>query len=327
MKDILIKINLLYGINVISFEKVTKGFLSDNYFITDKKTKYFLKKYRFDNADRIIEIHSVKHFFANGGIPVIIPISSLNGKTFFEHDGGYYALFPFIDGKHFEKGTLTEEAIISLGQMLGKIHLLGKESKLVINDRFKIESEEKTFMKIEDILNRISEVSLPNNFDKVALENVHMKRDLLLKNKVSFESSGFKCDHLIHGDYLDHNVFFDDSDKVKWVFDFEKSNYSPRVYELFRSMIYIIFNSDVTEIDLKNARKYIDAYSSVYSISSDEIKKGLQLFYVKAIHGFWVEGEHYLNGNTRVDHFLFDDYKRVKYISENLDTLVDSLTR
>jgi Ser/Thr protein kinase RdoA (MazF antagonist) len=327
MEEILIKINHLYGINVSSSEKVTRGFLSDNYFLSDAKTKFFLKKYRFDSSNRIVEVHASKKYFAEGGIPVILPISLLDGKTFFEYDDAYYALFPFVEGKHIERGELTEAAIISLGKMLGRIHLFGKESKLAIDDRFKIENEEKTFKKIEDILTKISEVSSTSDFDKVALKNVQMKKKLLLGNTMTFNDLGLNCDHLIHGDYLDHNVFFDENDGVKWVFDLEKTNYSPRTYELFRSMVYGLLSSDITEFDLKNARKYIDAYSSVYPISKDEIKRGLQLYFVKTIHGFWVESEHYLKGNTRVDHFLFDDHKRIKYLSENLDLLVDVLTK
>ncbi len=327
MEEILIKVSHLYGINVSSSEKVTKGFLSDNYFLSDGKVKFFLKKYRFDSSNRITEVYASKKYFSDGGIPIILPISLLDGKTFFEHEGAYYALFPFVDGKHIERGELTEAAIISLGKMLGEIHLLGKKSKLAIDDQLKIESEEKTFKKIEDILNKISEVGSPSDFDKVAHENVQMKKKLLLGNTVTFESLGLSCDHLIHGDYLDHNVFFDENDCVKWVFDLEKTNYSPRTYELFRSMVYGLLSANVTEVDLKNARKYIDAYSSVYPISKDEIKRGLQLYFVKTIHGFWVESEHYLKGNTRVDHFLFDDHKRIKYLFKNFDLLVDVLTR
>jgi len=327
MQDLLAKINNIYNLTITSSEKVTLGFLSDNYFLSDSNNKFFLKKYRFDNSNRIAEVHSSKKYFSEGGIPVILPIPLLNGSTFFEHNGAYFALFPFVDGRHIEKDNLTETAIISLGRMLGKIHLLGRDSNLVINDQFKIENEEKTFKKIEDIITKISEVESLNDFDRVALENVQAKKDLILKSTINFERLGTKNDHLIHGDFLYHNVFFDENDNVKWVFDFEKTNYSPRTYELFRSIVIGLLSADVTQTDLENARKYIDAYSSVYPISKDEIKRGLQLYFVKTTHGFWVEGEHYLKGNTRVDNFLFDDHKRIKYLSTNLNLLIDVLTQ
>ncbi|MEI6238542.1 MAG: phosphotransferase [bacterium] len=325
MEEIFTKINNLYGINVSSSEKVAGGFLSENYFLLAGADRFFLKKYRFDNPNRIAEVHDSKKYFADGGIPVILPIPLLDGKTFFEYNSAYYALFPFVEGRHIEEGELTEKAIISLGQMLGKIHILGKESKLAIEDHFKIEKDEKIFKKIEDILIKILEVNNPSDFDKTALQIIRIKKELLLKNRITYESLGLKNDHLIHGDYLAHNIFFDENDNVKWVFDFEKTNYSPRTYELFRSMMCSIPSDNFTKADVDNFKKYIDAYSSIYPISNDEIRRGLQLYFIKTIHGFWVESEHYLKGNTRVDHFISDNYNRIKYLSLNLDELIDVL--
>lgn len=320
IEKLLEKINDLYAIKVTSSEKVTKGFLSENYFLSDGKNKFFLKKYRFDNSERVAEIHASKKYFAGGGIPVILPIPLLDSKTFFEDNGAYYALFPFVDARNLETGSLTPNAIVSLGQTLGRIHLLGRDSKLVINDHFKIENEEKTFIKIENILSKIPKADKQSDFDKIALLNIELKRDLLLKTQfknATISDFGLECDHLIHGDYLDQNVFFDDNDNVNWVFDFEKTNYSPRTYELFRSMIYGFLSAEnITSSDLNNVKKYLEAYSSVYPISKDEIKRGLELYFFKMIHGFWVEGEHYLKNNTRVDHFLQNDYWRVKYLSD-----------
>ena len=327
MQDILANIRDLYGITVSSSEKVTKGFLSENHILSDGKSKFFLKKYRFDNANRIAEVHASKKYFADGGIPVILPMPLLDGKTFFEYKSSYYALFPFVEGKHLERGNLTEAAIISLGRMLGKIHLLGRESKLVVGHKFRIEDEEKTRKKIEEILAKVAEVTIPTDFDKAALENVLVKKELLLKNRMTFENLGLACDHLIHGDYLDHNVFFDEKGNVQWVFDFEKTNYSPRTFELFRSMVYSFLSADVTKPDLEGARKYLNAYSSVYPVSKDELRRGLRLYFVKIIHGFWVEDEHYVKGNSRVDQFIFNDCAKIRYISENLDSLIDVLVK
>lgn len=326
MKGILSKINELYGITASSPEKVARGFLSENYILSDGATKFFLKKYRFDSAKRIAEIHVSKRYFADGGIPVILPIPLLDGATFFEHETAYYALFPFINGKHLERGTLSDVAIDSLGTTLGRIHLLGKESRLVIDDYFKIEDEGKTFLKIEGILERITEKDSLDDFDRIALENIEMKKRLLLTNARTSEDLQLLCDHLIHGDYLDQNVFFTTDQKIEYVFDFEKTCYAPRTYELFRSMIYGLWTGRVTETDLMSSKRYLQAYISIYPMTPDEIRKGLQLFLLKAIHGFWVESEHYLKNSTRADAFLLDDYTRIKYLSENLEPLANFLT-
>jgi hypothetical protein len=69
MDSLLKQIAELFGLKLISAEKVTDGFLSDNYILSSAEGKYFLKKYRFKNIERIKEIHSVKEYFFNGGIP------------------------------------------------------------------------------------------------------------------------------------------------------------------------------------------------------------------------------------------------------------------
>ncbi|HEY4504615.1 MAG TPA: phosphotransferase [Candidatus Paceibacterota bacterium] len=326
MEKLLVEIDELYGKAVTNPQKVTGGFLSENYFLQEGSKKYFLKKYRFTNTKRIDEVHASKKYFSDGGIPVILPIPLLNGSTYFSYDGSYYALFPFVDGKQIDRGNMNHAEIISLGEMLGRIHLLGKVSKVVNEERFKIGNQEKTFKKIEDLLIEIQKKAHLSDFDKIALENIELKKQLLLTNKLSFEDLNLPCDHLIHGDYLDHNVFFDDHHKVFAVFDFEKTNYSPRTYELFRSMIYGMISDDFSEKSLSDAKIYLDAYTGIYPISKDEIKRGLQLFLLKSIHGFWVESEHYIKNNNRVDEFLFNDYKKIKYLSENLEEFTRFLT-
>jgi len=130
-----------------------------------------------------------------------------------------------------------------------------------------------------------------------------------------------------HGDYLDHNVFFGPNDQVSYVFDFEKTDYSPRTYELFRSLMYSFLSGDILDEDVVRAKLYLQSYLEIYPISKDELSRGLRLFYLKSIHGVWVESEHYLKENVRVDEFLLNDLQRIKYLSENYEYLEDNLLK
>lgn len=323
MNELLSKINELYGLQVQYSEKVTKGSLSENHILADKNEKYFLKKYRFDNKERIEEIHSVKKYFVEGGIPVVLPIINKNQETFFLFDRGYFALFTFINEKQLERGFLTNTAVISLGEMLGKIHLLGKNSKLPIKERFKPWNKEKALEKIKAIELEIKKKNELNDFDKLALESIQTKKRLILSNSITYENLNLPSDHLIHGDYLDHNVFFDKNDKVSHVFDFEKTDYSPRMYELFRSLMYSFVSDNFTKEDMGRAKLYLHSYLKIYPASKDEIVRGLKLFYLKSIHSVWVEEEHYLKNNNRVDQFL--SVQRIKYVSEHFQEFEDKI--
>ncbi len=326
MQDILIQIENTYGLELTFQRKITKGTLSDNCVLANDKSMYFLKKYRYNNADKITEIHSVKKYFSNGGIPVIIPILALDGSTFFKCNESYFALFPYIDGRYIEGKDLNDRALVQMAEMLGKIHLLGRDSKIIVNNYFKIEKKENTDKLIKDILIKINEIKTPSEFDKIALKDVELQNKLLLCNSIKFEDLNLINDHLIHGDYLDPNIFFNDDNGIEYVFDFEKTCYAPRSFELFRSMFYTIIKDEFRNIELKKMKLYLEAYSSIYPISKVEIEKGIKLFFLKYIHGFWMTSEHYLYNNYRVDKLLPEHQARMSYFSNNLDNLINFLT-
>ena len=325
MGEILKKINTQYGLNISSSEMVDKGFLSKNYILTGETTKYFLKKYRFNKEEKIQEIHAAKQYFADGGIPVILPIVNNVGQTYFSFEDGYYAIFPCINGRHIERGNLTEAATISLGEMLGKMHLRSKKSTLSIQDHFNGWDEGKFIAQAEQLISIINAKEKLDEFDINALEGIHIRKELIQANTVTFEDLAIPNNCLIQGDYHDENVFFDENDHVQYVFDFEKVSYAPRVFELIRSMMYMFFNETLEIQRIELARLYIEVYSKMYPISKEELQKGLKLHYLRQLHSFWVESEHYINKNYRVDQFLVGKYKSTQYLSKNLNVLADKL--
>ncbi len=72
--ELLQKIKRIYGFTISASEKVTKGYLSENFILYEGTLRFFLKKYRFSDPQRVREVHSAKHYFAEGGIPVILPV-------------------------------------------------------------------------------------------------------------------------------------------------------------------------------------------------------------------------------------------------------------
>ncbi|MFA6301219.1 MAG: phosphotransferase [Candidatus Paceibacterota bacterium] len=325
MDALLEKINKLYGLSVHSPEKVTKGLLTENHVLTEGDKKYFLKRYRFDSKKEIEEIHLVKKYFASGGIPVILPILNKELNTFFAFENKYFALFPFVEGRQLELDSLTDTAIISLGEMLGKIHLLGKEAKLSITDDFGAWDKEKVLAKFENITAMIYQQKELSDFDKLALEDLKRRKFLVESNSINFEDLGLKNDHLIQGDYHTGNLFFDDYDHVSSVFDFEKARYAPRVFELVRSLAHIFFQNDFSPGNITKAKLYLNSYLKIYPISRGEIEKGFKIYYLKMLHSSWVQSEHYLKNNYRVDHLLAGNFERIKYLSEHLEELINKL--
>lgn len=89
--------------------------------------------------------------------------------------------------------------------------------------------------------------------------------------------------------------------------------------------MYTFLSGDITAQEIGNAKLYMDSYLSIYPTTKDELMRGLKLFYLRSIHGVWVESEHYLNKNNRVDIFLLHDFRRIQYLSNNFKTFQNTL--
>src|SRR3989338_5272717 len=178
ISEVLGKIRKLYGIaeKAELFEKVKDGYLSQNFILQNDGTKLFLKQYRFDNIEKIKEIHRAKFFFASGNIPVILPIQNSEGDYIFERAGKFYSLFPFVEGRIIQRAERSLKAFESAGRMLAKIHILSKNGYPdIIHDHTKGWKKEVFLPEAQEIKQKIETISVKTDFDKFALNTLQFK--------------------------------------------------------------------------------------------------------------------------------------------------------
>jgi len=317
-------ITQLYRLQLSIVEKITGGFLSENYTLADGSTKYFLKKHRHVDRTQVEEVCQAEQFFAQGGVPVILPVPTLQGDVFFEYEHSYYSLYPFVEGHHIERGRLTESAAITLGSTLGVLHKQGKESTLPIAEQFNAWDKEKFLSKAAAVEAEIAKENPLSEFGAMVLDNLRLKKQCVLENTVTYDQLGLSNDHLIHGDYFCDNVFFDEYDRLNYVFDFEKTQYAPPMYELFRSF-FVSFLSVPNQENLVLAKKYVNAYLGVYPFPKETVRNSFTAAYLKQIHSIWIEEEHYLKNSTRPDSLLPSQFACNQYYVQNRKEIEDHL--
>jgi Ser/Thr protein kinase RdoA (MazF antagonist) len=309
-------IEKLFGKNLSFIEKIAGGFLSENYALTDGNKKFFLKKHRHTNQNQVAEVCLVEQFFAEGGVPVILPIPTEQGESFFEHAGSFYSLYPFVEGRQIARGKLTEAATVSLGHTLGALHKHGKDSTLQITTRFKAVDTDNFLSKVAAIEAEIVKEKPLSDFGAMVLDCLRLKKQAVLENTVTYDQLNLPNNHLIHGDYFCDNVFFDQNDYVSYVFDFEKTQYAPPLFELFRSL-FVSFLTVPTEENILFAKKYLDAYLEAYPFPKEIVRNSLTLTHLRQVYSLWIEEEHYLKHNTRPDSLLPTQHAFNKYYLNN----------
>lgn len=326
--ELLRRVETVFGLSeIVQAIPVEKGVLSANWVLHSGETKLFLKRYRFEDESRIREIHAVKHFFADSGIPIILPKFTRNRESYMSHGGRWFALFPFIAERELEREQLTDAAVASMGSMLAHIHKAGAMSTVPIEKSFNYWDKAVFLNKFEALLTHIEAVESKTEFDEMALRDLHEKLELIQTNDAVPADFDLQNDHLLHGDFLNHNLFFTKQDNVSHVFDLEKCLYGSRAYELVRSFLYSIADGDWNNEIARRIRIYIKAYRDVYAISNEEIARGLELYYVKSLHNVWIQHEHYVLSNTRPDQFLAPDMARTKFLSMHRQDVLAELLR
>ncbi len=74
--------------------RIEDGFLSENYALISGDKKYFLKKYRFDNPDKVKQVHRIKRYFFDNSIPVILPIEQKTVRHLLNMKASTMPFFP-----------------------------------------------------------------------------------------------------------------------------------------------------------------------------------------------------------------------------------------
>lgn len=337
-KTIIDKLNKLFRMPPLRYDKKAKGgFLSDNYILRNSTGKYFLKKYRPSVKNRLSIIARAEQFFWSQDMPVIMPLKTKQGKTYFSIDGGFYSLFPYIPGKTFDHKTEfpTVSMVKSIATNLATMHLLSKMDFPIISPEQLSEWDPKKVLSAtarEDfdsyankILILLKAKKKKSLFDKSAFALLKLKVALVNTIPNKFTGRTLGKPHIVHGDYHAQNLFFDKAGNVTHIFDLEKSDIRPRSLELIRSMFIICFNSYFNARRYKLAQVYLETYNSIYPIKRTELESAIRFMYYKHLCNLWIEKEHYLNNNTRPDPLLAVELRFLKYLSKNLEILIKKL--
>ncbi|MCX6780743.1 MAG: phosphotransferase [Candidatus Magasanikbacteria bacterium] len=317
MKEKIQAIVAPYQIHVISVEPIRHGFLSENYKVVAEEGTYFLKQYRAAlDAARVADIHKSKHFFEARGIPVVLPLTTEDEKTFIEYDGTFFALFPFLEGHTYPDQHCSIEELRSLARMLARVHAVGEMAESDhIAKKFMRANFDEAIARADVVIPLIEKdrANNPTEFNRSALEIAQKKRALLAS--WPFPTEPIAPFILVHYDLHAGNVFFDDAGAIKYVFDFELSQHEPAAFDLVRTMTIVCFDYGTYEEKWKRAEEYVRAYRDVRQMSDEEFRAGVLEFVIYRTKSFWVEEEHYLKNNLRVDTFLeCDDIARTMWI-------------
>ncbi|QQS23122.1 phosphotransferase [bacterium] len=320
MDQVLKIISELYSIeNLKLLHRVEEGVLSNNYILEADGQKYFLKHHRSNIVHKIGQIHQVEKYFSQQGFPVILALPTKDNKLYFTSEDQYYSLLPFTPGKLVKRESLSGNQIKAMGEFLAKLHLAGKN-----HDEFKLEAlksvnGENFSQFVTDIQSKLKEKPNLTPVDIMAAEHLELQKQLADKIGYKIFSPQLPSDHLVHGDYHDYNLFFDEFDQITALFDFEKTEMSLRTFELIRALEIVCFHGSFKQNNFANAQVFLQAYHSLYPVVPEELEEAINFSYLGRVFSTWITGDVYLKGNSRPAVYLHETHFNLKYFSSHLD--------
>jgi Ser/Thr protein kinase RdoA (MazF antagonist) len=115
---------------------------------------------------------------------------------------------------------------------------------------------------------------------------------------------------LLHGDFHDHQVLWDETGVVA-VVDWELWRSDPRVWELIRSLA---FSQLLGEPGMD---EYLSGYRRFVQLSEEECRLGMRLWWQSRVVGVWVWAAYFLQGNERVLKFIPDVIAELDHVADD----------
>ena len=272
---------------------VVNGTLNDNYRVETTAGPVFVRRYRSDrDRGHLDGEHEVIAFAAEHGIPVSAPLPASDGAIIVDLNASAWAVFPWIDGRTPARGSVTAVEAYALGEMHGRIHAAFARHPGSVGATFQMRWDKDETLRL---LRKCSELARERDEPEDIQEALAFNHELLEGTPIEPPSyfDSLPC-QLTHGDYHAEQVLFDADGTIAAVTDWELYQQTSRVWEVVRSLSF----SQV--LHTPAAERYLHGYREHATLSEDELRLGIQLWWQSRVNGGWVWYAYFIQGNQRV---------------------------
>lgn len=282
----------------LEVEELSGGAVNRIFSVSTMEERYALRRYRTASEGQLKREAHVTGWVRQHGLPAIAPLSSVTGESHVEHEGVFYALFPFAGGAQKTASDLTVHETVAAGEMLGQLHRSMAELPAGDWKRPRLMWDGQAWKERLRVLEGvILERSADDPQRDVALARVRAQRTWMAHPDCRHSHELGEALQLTHGDYHHGNLFFDVG-RVSAVIDWEQTALLPRAYEAIRAATYMF------DFQREPTVAFLSGWLQATGASADELTEGAAAFSVVRDHWVWPLEEVYLSGNDRARRYI-----------------------
>lgn len=285
---------------VLSVERATSGSMNETFLITTAQRQVVLRRHRRPHREQVEFEHRVIAHARGNGIPAPAAIPTPQGEVIIDHEVTFYSLFTFARGRQIARSQLTAPHARSMGRMLARLDLALADFPVAapIADE-RASDPAPVLATIDNLLSSIEQRPNRTEQDQWAADHLRSKATWLQKATPPVWQQPPVGDlQLIHGDYQESNLFFDDSGSVVDVIDWDKAGVGWPAAEIVRTFDHAF------QLHPELCVALIDGYRSLHRLSLDDLDRAAANWNFSRVHDHWVFEGIYLRQDDRLRRFL-----------------------
>ncbi|MDF2578273.1 MAG: hypothetical protein K0S74_1757 [Chlamydiales bacterium] len=329
--DLIKEISEIYPLSSVQIGDRLGGLSALNYILYSGQDKLVLKGYRSADIKTIEKIENLAIFLNLNGLPARVPLMTIDKQYHFEtKQGQLFAIYPYIEGKVLHEPNLNEKALNAAGQLLAKFHLLSLSDLTHVNLSHRVnlslyDAQHDTQMLLATIKQHPTE---DNAINQVIRHSVKTKLKLIEKLLSDNEFEYYlNYKHLVHGDFHNENLLFNDQNEVIGLLDFEEVHLGHRMQDLLHFIHLACCNNGYDAPRIAKALLFLKSYSSIFPFTLHDLQFGISFSLYKIARSFFLEKELYHSRDLFFAGLIERDLKKLQYFESNSRQFIEVLSR
>ncbi|HSA52177.1 MAG TPA: phosphotransferase [Yinghuangia sp.] len=285
----------------VGFRPVCEGLLNRGYEVRTTEGRWFLKHYLDQAPQSIVFQHRATARLRARGIPALPPLAARDGATAQCVRGRWFALFPWVEGRHRSGAELDDGECRELGALLGGVHAtLRRTLPPVQQPLFAPAADAGHSIAVANrLLAGIRARRVREPFDELAehrlIERLRMLRRFAHATPTDAPRQGY-----VHGDFHPLNLLYADGSPAA-IIDWDRLAALPDTEEMVRAALLFFTAPGTGTLDLARVRAFVHAYRAVSDPGPADLTTAVRRLWWERLNDFWMLTRHYVERDHRSD--------------------------
>jgi Ser/Thr protein kinase RdoA (MazF antagonist) len=265
------------------------------YLVETSGGRLTLRGHRKPDREAVEFEHDVMDAVRAAGIPAPAALTTRNGDRTVGQNGRWWSLLVWIEGDQPQRGHHTVEQALSMGEMLGRIHVALTPVPPMSTEAPIVETTVETVARADELLALIEGRPESGDDEASAIRWLRAQRDWLQSHLDDTPPTGGPV-QTIHGDYHDANLVFQGG-TVVGVLDWDKAIGARPLEEVVRAM-------HLSRLNPEQCEAFLRGYGSERHFTAPELDAAAARYGFQRDRSLWLFDELYRQGNERLRQLL-----------------------